>query len=142
MRQPRQSHFMDFQSTSFQTKGKCRILAEISQIKIRDVVSSGGRKNVRATTSVREKPKPQTPRRIPPKITASPIKIYKKGVNSCIKLPDTIFFCNFLSNKIKNPCPSFHFFRLNSLDFLKFPIYIYIFKLFPKKYFLWKRGKK
>lgn len=89
--QPKHSHLIAFQSTCFQTKGKCKKLARISQRKIRDVESSGGRKNVSATTRVREKPKPQIPRKIPPKITASPIKIYKKGDNSSIKTPDSIF---------------------------------------------------
>ena len=70
--------------TCYQTKGKCRMLARISQRKISDVESRGGRKKVSATTRVREKPKPQIPRSTPPKITASPINIYKKGVSSSI----------------------------------------------------------
>lgn len=65
------------------------MLAEISQMKIRAVACKGGRKNVKATIRVREKPKPEMPLKIPPKITASPMKKYKKADSSFIR--NTIF---------------------------------------------------
>lgn len=98
--QPRQSHFRAFQSTCFHTKGRCSMLAEISQIKIRAVASTGGRKKVKATTRVREKPKPLIPRRIPPKITASPMKTYKNGVSESMLITTECEICSYLSQTV------------------------------------------
>lgn len=118
------------------------MLAEISQMKIRAVACRGGRKKVRATIRVREKPKPEMPLKIPPKITASPMKKYKKADSSSIR--NTLFFLLryafisflFLAKSENIVYFSYSFNSKKSLIFSCFLyIYIYIFKLCSKPVF-------